>query len=88
MTSGMATRGKALKRGVTCGRQDTLRDQLSDLTLACPLHRDNPQDCPLFPLRNMPSKKRNQWFAALSDDDLAYLAAYHHVCLAVKLKTD
>jgi hypothetical protein len=33
----------------------------------------------------MPTANRLQWFEALSEDDLDYLAAYHQVCLGVKL---
>ena len=30
-------------------------------------------------------RERLLWFCALNRDDLEYLAAYHHVCMNVKL---
>lgn len=31
--------------------------------------------------------ERLQWFNALTEEDLEYLAAYHHVCLKVGLES-
>lgn len=62
-----------------------LRSKLAELTRACPFHQANPEDCPLFPLRNMNPRRRRQWFDALPEADLRYLANYHHVCLQIKL---
>jgi hypothetical protein len=28
-----------------------------------------------------------QWFDALDEDDLAYLATYHHICLTTKVES-
>ena len=68
-------------------KKHELRKQLSELADACPLHQANPEDCPLFPLRQMKPAKRLRWFNALSEDDLAYLATYHHVCFATNLES-
>lgn len=64
-----------------------LRMQLLDLAETCPLHQGNPEDCPLFPLRKMLPEQRLRWFDALAEDDLIYLAAYHHVCFATTAET-
>jgi hypothetical protein len=66
-------------------KKNELRDSLVGLTEACPFHQDNPEDCPLFQLRKMEPVKRLEWFDALTGDDLAYLATYHHVCFATKV---
>jgi hypothetical protein len=68
-------------------RRSELRANLLELVEACPFHRSNPEDCPLFPLRKMRPARRLQWFNALSQDDLDYLASYHHVCLNVQLES-
>jgi hypothetical protein len=64
-----------------------LRANLLELVDACPVHQDNPHDCPLFPLRKMKPATRVQWFKALSRDDLDYLAAYHYACLNVRVES-
>ena len=63
-----------------------LRAHLLELTDACPFHHANPEDCPLFLLRKMKPKKRLQWFNALPEKDLVYLASYHRVCFTTKVE--
>jgi len=62
-----------------------LRASLLELLNTCPVEQCNPPDCPLFSLRKMNYRERLLWFCALGRDDLEYLAAYHHVCMNVKL---
>ncbi len=62
-----------------------LRHELLALVSACPFHHANPEDCPLFTLRQMEPQLRSQWLEALSAADLSYLISYHQVCLATKL---
>jgi hypothetical protein len=50
---------------------------------ACPVHEDNPADCPLRAVRALKPAKRRQWLNTLSDDELKYLAEYHRVCFQV-----
>ena len=64
-----------------------LRANLLKLSEACPFHIENPEDCPLFPLRKMTRRKRLSYVNALSKADLAYLANYHGVCLRIKMAT-
>ena len=64
---------------------DVLRDNLLELVNVCPVEQCNPADCPLFPLRKMDYRQRLHWFAALARTDLEYLAAYHYVCMGVRL---
>ncbi len=59
-----------------------------ELAEACPFDNTNPHDCPLFLLRNMEPARRLQWFHGLTENDLGYLAAYHRVCLAVKVESE
>ncbi len=65
--------------------KDELRASLLSLTKACPVDECNPKDCPLYSLRKMELMQRLQWFNALNEDDLVYLATYHHVCMNIKV---
>jgi len=64
---------------------DGLRASLLDLINVCPVEQCNPADCPLFALREMDHCQRLHWFASLDRADLEYLAAYHYVCMKIKL---
>ena len=66
---------------------EKLRSCLQGLTEFCPVDRCNPVDCPLFNLRTMDPVERLRWFNALEPADLNYLAAYHQVCMAVRLES-
>jgi len=65
--------------------KDALRASLLCLTETCPVDECNPEDCPLYLLRKMKPRPRLQWFNALNEEDLAYLATYHHVCMNLKV---
>ena len=60
-----------------------LLEGLLKLCNACPIHDDNPADCPLHAVRTLKPAKRRKWLNGLSDDELAYLTEYHRVCLKV-----
>ena len=62
-----------------------LRISLLSLTETCPVDECNPEDCPLHLLRKMNSGQRLHWFNALEENDLVYLATYHHVCMNIKV---
>jgi hypothetical protein len=62
-----------------------LRVGLFPLLEVCPVAGSNPEDCPFHLVRKMDPAQRLQWFHALGEDGLGYLAAYHHVCLNSKL---
>ena len=64
---------------------DPLRASLISLAERCPVVERNPEDCPLFRVRKMKPAARLKWLEALSEDDLDFIAAYHHVCMKVKL---
>jgi hypothetical protein len=69
---------------------DELRANLFSLTEACPVDKRNPEDCPLYLLRKMKPRQQGRWLIALNEDDLVFLATYHHVCMNIKvaLKSD
>jgi hypothetical protein len=67
--------------------KNKLRDNLVELVKACPVDQSNPDDCPLYPLRRMRPTRRLHWFNTLTEDDLAYLASYHQICLTVKVES-
>ena len=64
-----------------------LRESLRELSESCPFHRSNPEDCPLFALRRMPCAEIRQWVNSLSEDELTYLAVYHHTCLRLEVES-
>ena len=78
---------QVMMRSIPRGQQHELRANLLKLFEACPFDETNPQDCPLFPLRKMRPTRRLQWFDALTEDDLGYLAAYHHVCFTIRVES-
>jgi hypothetical protein len=66
---------------------EQLRASLLEVVGFCPVDRCNPADCPLFALRKMNRSQRLEWFNALRESDLRYLAAYHHVCMNLKTQS-
>ncbi|MFN3407377.1 MAG: hypothetical protein ACK45B_00140 [Limisphaerales bacterium] len=56
------------------------RAELAELLEGCPVGHDNPADCPLCRVRRLGRARRERWFAALNEEDLAYLATYHAIC--------
>lgn len=67
-------------------KRSELQDNVLSLAMTCPMEQCNPSNCPLFQVRQMELRKRLQWFKALTDEDLAYLNAYHYVCMKIKLE--
>ncbi len=80
------TVGQAFIGTVPQEAQNALQIALLELSGACPFDQTNPHDCPLFLLRKMEPERRLQWFHALPENDLSYLAAYHRVCLTTKVE--
>ena len=66
-------------------RSDQFRANLLSLTEVCPVGECNPEDCPLCLVRKMNSLERSAWFNALAEDDLAYLASSHYICMNTKM---
>ncbi len=67
--------------------KDELRVSLYSLADTCPVAECDLENCPLFKVRKMNFTERFLWFNALSEHDVVYLNAYHHVCLSIKLAT-
>jgi len=66
-------------------RKDQLRARLIGLTKRCPVDQCNPVDCLLVSVRKMKPSARLLWLRAVTEEDLDFIAAYHHVCMKVKL---
>lgn len=66
-------------------KRSELLDNILDVVMNCPVDHCNPDDCPLFRVRQLDLASRLVWFKSLSDEDLAYLNAYHFVCMKTKL---
>lgn len=65
--------------------KEEFRDELLPLAEVCPVTESNPEDCPLYLVRKLNPLQRFQWFDALGENGLAYLASYHQICLTTKL---
>jgi hypothetical protein len=78
----MHTAAKAHSRQ---SRNDELRAGILSLAEQCPVDECHPEHCPLFSVRKLELPARLEWLNALDEDDLGYIAAYHHVCLKIKL---
>ena len=65
---------------------DALRASLMELIEVCPVEQCNPSDCPLFLLRILERRQRLHWIKSLERTDLEYLAAYHHICMNVRIE--
>lgn len=59
---------------------------LLELVEACPAEQCNPVDCPLYELRKMTPPERLDWLRSLPEPDQRFLASYHYICLATKLR--
>jgi hypothetical protein len=70
---------------ITEKKRTELQDNILTLAMSCPVDHCNPEDCPLFKVRQMELTHRLRWFDSLSDDELIYLNAYHFVCMKTKL---
>jgi hypothetical protein len=66
-------------------RKDQLEASLFALTRRCPVDQCNPVDCLLYSVRKMKPSARLLWLRAVTEEDLDFIAAYHHVCMKVKL---
>jgi hypothetical protein len=62
-----------------------LRASLQMIVEFCPESVCQADECPLFAVRQMPPEERATWFDHLSEEDLTYLAAYHHVYWGLKM---
>ena len=55
--------------------------QIQHLAVTGPDANCNTPDCPLYELRKLAAEERMEWVRSLSDEDLAYMATYHQICL-------
>jgi hypothetical protein len=76
-----------LVKAINEQKKAELQDNILTLAMSCPVDQCNPEDCPLFKVRQMELTRRLRWFDTLSDDDLLYLNAYHFVCMKTKLES-
>jgi len=78
----ISTMAKSITRQ---SRSDLLRASLISLTSAAQGLNAIPRTARCSGSEKMKPSARLQWFQALTEEDLDFLAAYHHVCMNVKL---
>ena len=76
---------KASANKQTTSRKNELHAAVLSLAEFCPVDECNPENCPLHNVRKLTHTQRFKWLSALSEEDMDYLTAYHHVCLNLKL---
>lgn len=54
--------------------------QLVELAVACPVKRDNPDDCPLHELRMLPMAGRFEWAKTRTREEAKAILAAHASC--------
>jgi hypothetical protein len=65
-------------------KAQTARLAMHGRILRCPVD-NNPDDCPLHTVRQLPIEKRIAWLKSKSDDEVVALYAQHIDCLDEKL---
>jgi hypothetical protein len=75
----------AAKQKTRPSRRDKLGTSLISLSKCCPINEGNPEDCLLFQVRKLKPSARLKWFDGLTEEDQSFIAAYHHICLKVRL---
>ena len=53
---------------------------LMGLAVACPVGQDNPADCPLHEVRDLPLIQRVAWVKARTQDEVKNILSYHRTC--------
>jgi hypothetical protein len=71
---------KATAKIETASRKDKLRTAVLSISECCPTEECTPENCPLHNARELTRTQRLKWLNGLSEDDLIFLTAYHHVC--------
>jgi len=66
---------------MSTGKREQFVEEVLHFALACPHNGDNPPFCPLHEIRKLSPEERIEWIHMLTDEDLAYIAAYHQICL-------
>ena len=63
---------------------DLIKAHIFGLTMACPYTGDNPNDCPLFKIRQLPLSERGAWVEDLTEEECRSYYQYHTLCLSKK----
>ena len=61
-----------------------IRAHIFGLTVSCPYSSDNPTDCPLHEIRELPLLERKKWSCGLTDEECRNTYEYHIQCLRQK----
>jgi len=62
----------------------SLKGRMAGLLVACPVTQDNPFDCPLKSVRQLPLRERYRWLDALRPDQMRTFLAQHGACIVRK----
>lgn len=64
--------------------KDATAARLIGLVMACPLQQDNPSDCPLHKIRQLPVKERFIWVKSRAQKEALEILRQHSICLRQK----
>lgn len=62
--------------------------RLFGLIMACPVKQDNPSDCPLHKIRQLPVKERIIWVKSRTHQETLDILEHHSFCLRQKQLMD
>ncbi len=61
-----------------------VKGRMAGLLVACPVTQDNPFDCPLKSVRQLPLRERFRWLDTLRPDQLRAFLNQHGACIVRK----
>jgi|GEM_PF-2269727 len=61
-----------------------VKARVAGLMIACPVTQDNPFDCPLKSVRQLPLRERYRWLDSLRTDQLHEFLTQHGKCIMRK----
>ena len=83
--------GESMKNGLYAveneHRMSEARFAMHGRILRCPLG-DNPPDCPLYEIRQLPVEERIVWLESKADEEVDALYGFHLRCLDKKYAAD
>jgi hypothetical protein len=60
------------------------KSRMAGLLVACPVTQDNPYDCPLKSVRQLPLRERYRWLDTLRPDQMRGFLKQHNDCIVRK----
>ena len=69
---------------VKSGEIAQMKGRAAGLVISCPVTQDNPDDCPLHVVRQLPLGERYRWIGTLLPEQMKKLLDQHSECIVRK----